>query len=600
LNQNKGRFKKIFFRILEIESKSPTKLSDSLNSSIASIILNGFVTYREQFKNFTKLAPELFRQRNWQEIQSIHRKRLQLYKDILLPLAKNCREILKEKKSDRTSWKEIKEIFSELISNRDDRELAETFFNSSIRKSFPGISIDEELMFVMENFNSCQLTENNHLFHSYPASLGLNKILRKILEDFDFGVPYLNWEQDISFLHQRIKKEILSQNKVDTSTTTQILKSVFYRNKAAYLIGRTYLENKWMPFVIPIMHGERGIFVDTLILDPNLMSGMFSFTRSYFMVEAEIPSEIVAFLNSVIPQKKIHELYNAIGFNKHGKTLFYRDFLHHLEQSQDLFIEAPGIKGLVMTVFTLPSFNIVIKLIKDHFEPPKDMTRQEVRAKYKLVSLHDRVGRMADTHEFEFFKIPIHRIHPDLIEELRNSANSLLLFKEKYLIIKHLYTERRMIPLNIYLEKCTTEHGLQISEEYGRAILQLAQANIFPGDMMTKNFGVTRQNRVIFYDYDEIEFLTSMNFRAKPKAETYEQIYAPVPWYPIEKNDVFPEDFKRWMIGRSDLKEHFITYHASLFDPLHWQNIQERIRKGELIHAFPYPEELRFRKEQII
>ena len=509
-------------------------------------------------------------------------------------------EILDEKKSDREIWKNIKAEYSELIAERSDIELAETFFNSVIRKTFPGLSIDEELMFVMESYNSCKIQNNEHLFHSYPASLGLNRIIRQILEDYDFGAPYMDKEQDVKFLVDSVKKVILTRYKIAPDTTTQILKSVFYRNKAAYLIGRTYLGHKWMPFLIPVMHGEDGVFVDTLIFDPNLMSGMFSFTRSYFIVEAEIPSEIVGFLNSVIPQKKIHEIYNALGFNKHGKTLFYRDFLHHLDQSQDEFIIAPGIKGMVMTVFTLPSFNIVIKLIKDHFEPPKEMTRQEVREKYKLVSLHDRVGRMADTHEFEYFRIPKSRINSELLKELRNTANSLLEFTDTHLIIKHLYTERKMIPLNIYLETCSTEHGLSVSEDYGRAILQLAQANIFPGDMMTKNFGVTRQKRVIFYDYDEIEFLTDMNFREKPKAETYEQIYAPEPWYSIAKNDVFPEDFKRWMIGRSDLKAHFLEYHAALFDPKHWQEIQEKIRNGELIHAYPYPEEIRFRPGQII
>lgn len=355
-----------------------------------------------------------------------------------------------------------------------------------------------------------------------------------------------------------------------------------------------------MPFIIPVLHGEKGVFVDTLIFDPNLMSSMFSFTRSYFMVEAEVPSQVVSFLSSVIPHKKVHELYNAIGFNKHGKTLFYRDFLHHIAHSEDKFEVAAGIKGMVMTVFTLPSLNIVFKMIKDHFEPPKTMTRQEVREKYKLVSLHDRVGRMADTHEFEYFKIPIERISTELMVELRKTTNSLLNISDTHLTIKHLYTERRMEPLNLFLEHCSTEEGIRAVEDYGRSILQLAQANIFPGDMMTKNFGLTRQKRVIFYDYDEIEFLTDMNFRVKPKAETYEQIYAPEPWYSIAKNDVFPEDFKRWMIGRKDLKEHFLTYHKDLFDPLHWQDVQQRITAGELIHAFPYPDEIRFRPEQMI
>jgi isocitrate dehydrogenase kinase/phosphatase len=566
-------------------------------STIPFLILIGFQTYRKLFDTNTKLAPDFFKNRDWLALQANHRQRLMLYKDLLLPLADNCSQLMGDERTNREVWKSIKSAYSDLIADRSDVELAETFFNSVIRKTFLNLTVDAELMYVMENYDSCKISEQKHLFHSYPASLGLAKIIEKILSDYDFGTPYLDKVQDSQFLIDTIKKVIFTRYKISANTTTQILKSVFYRNKAAYLIGRTYLDQKWMPFIIPIMHAEGGIFVDTLIFDPNLMSGMFSFTRSYFMVDTEVPSEIVAFLNSVIPQKKIHELYNAIGYNKHGKTLFYRDFLHHLDQSNDQFIAAPGIKGMVMTVFTLPSFNIVIKLIKDHFDPPKEMTRQEVKQKYKLVSLHDRVGRMADTHEFENFRIPKSRIHPDLLQELQNTSNSLLEWTDSELILKHLYTERKMIPLNIYLETCSTEEGRKIVEDYGRAILQLAQANIFPGDMMTKNFGVTRQKRVIFYDYDEIEFLTDMTFRAKPKAETYAQIYASEPWYSIAKNDVFPEDFKRWMIGRTDLKDHFISYHEALFDPVHWNSIKEKIKAGELIHAFPYPDEIRFRPE---
>ncbi len=567
---------------------------------IAQKIFSGFITYMESFHAYTRLAPEYFAARDWHAIQLNHKQRLRLYKDLLFPLAKTCAASLGTKSADRQSWATIKNQFANQIEGRPDVELAETFFNSVIRKSFPGLSVDEELMFVMEGHFSCPINENTDLINTYPSSLGLEKIIRQILEDYDFGAPFMDKAQDVEFLVQSVREVILSRYKVAPETTTQILKPVFYRNKAAYLIGRTYLGHKWMPFIIPVMNGPKGIFVDTLIFDPNLMSSMFSFTRSYFMVDAAVPSKIISFLNSVIPHKKIHELYNAIGFNKHGKTLLYRDFLHHLTLSGDQFAVAPGIKGMVMTVFTLPSLNLVFKLIKDHFEPPKSMTRQEVRAKYKLVSLHDRVGRMADTHEFEYFRIPMSRISEELLKELRNTVNSLLQIIDGHLIIKHLYTERKMVPLNIFLETCDTENGLRAAEDYGRAILQLAQANIFPGDMMTKNFGLTRQNRVIFYDYDEIEFLTDMNFREKPKAETYEQIYAAEPWYPIARNDVFPEDFKRWMIGRQDIKAHFLNYHSALFDPKHWKGIKERIQSGELIHAFPYPDEIRFRRDEVI
>ncbi len=566
---------------------------------VAKIILEGFESYIQSFHELTSYAPLYFKQKEWTALQQIHKRRLRLYKDQVNASLLLLIETFSEKEKTSQFWKETKNYYTRIITVRNDKELAETFFNSVIRKLNKGIKgIDEQFMFVREGYDTCELHPNENLYHSYPSKLGLQKIIHNIINEFDFGVPYLNKEKDIQFLVYAVRDIILTRYSTTEDTITQVLKSVFYRNKAAYLIGRTKVGNKWMPFIIPFLNGPNGIYVDTLIFDPATMSSLFGFTRSYFMVETKIPSQMIAFLNSVITQKKIHELYNSIGFNKHGKTEFYRDFLNHLESSSELFVEAEGIKGMVMEVFTLPSYNIVFKIIKDYFEPPKNMTRQEVRNKYKMVGLLDRVGRIADTHEFENFHFPLARIHPDLLVALKNNVNSLIKISDNELIIKHLYTERRMTPLNIYLEYCSYEEAKQAVEEYGNAILQLAQANIFPGDMMTKNFGVTRQKRVIFYDYDEIEYLTDMNFRKKPVAETYEQIYASSPWYDIAPNDVFPEDFKRFMIGREDVKDHFLDFHKELFDPLFWKNIQEKIRKGEMLHAFPYAKYIRFRPEE--
>lgn len=573
-------------------------MNKELINKTAEEIQIGYEKYIQNFKKLTKVSPLHFRSRDWSGMQETHLKRLRLYKDQVNATKNMVLALVKDCYSDYNFWKTTKEHYSKNITERKDRELAETFFNSIIRKSYPGLAINEELMFVHEGYNTCDIYSNEDLYHTYPSSLGLQKIIQKIIDDFDFETQYLNKEADIQFLVHSVREVILSRYTISEDTITQVLKSVFYRNKAAYLIGRTFVGGKWMPFIIPFLNGRKGVFVDTLIFDPKIMAHLFSFTRSYFMVEVDIPSQMIAFLHAVIPHKQIHELYNAIGFNKHGKTEFYRDFLMHLQQSEDKFVIAEGVKGMVMTVFTLPSYNIVFKMIKDYFDPPKTMTRQEVREKYKMVGLHDRVGRMADTHEFEEFHLPLDRIHPELIRELKNTVNSYLEFRNNELIIKHVYTERRMIPLNIYLEICTLEEAKQAVEEYGHAILQLAKANIFPGDMMTKNFGVTRQKRVVFYDYDEIEFLTDMNFRWKPKPETYEQIYASEPWYDIKANDVFPEDFKRFMIGRQDVREHFFEYHQNLFNPDHWISIQERILSGEWIHALPYPNEIRFRPEE--
>jgi isocitrate dehydrogenase kinase/phosphatase len=564
----------------------------------AQKILDGFDSYIIEFNLLTEKTPGLFNAKDWNGLQQNHRRRLRIYKDMVGATRQILHEILLENANSFDFWKSAKSSYSHLISNKKDKELAETFFNSVIRKIYSGLAIHEDLMFVHEGYNSCVIYPNDNLYYSYPSEWGLKKIIQTIMDDFDFGVPYLNKEEDIEFLIQSVKDVILSRYIPSPDSTTQVLKSVFYRNKGAYVIGRIKIGGKWMPFIIPFLNGPRGIFADTMIFDPNLMSGLFSFSRSYFMVKVDIPSQMISFLNAVIPNKKIHELYNAIGFNKHGKTEFYRDFLNHLDQSDDKFVLAEGVKGMVMTVFTLPSYNVVFKMIKDYFDPPKTMTRQEVREKYKMVGLHDRVGRMADTHEFEEFHLPLDRIDPVLLEELRSTVNSLLEITADELILKHVYIERRMVPLNMYLENCSTEEAKQAVEEYGNSILEMAKANIFPGDMMTKNFGVTRQKRVIFYDYDEIEFLTDMNFREKPKPETYEQIYSPEPWYDIAQNDVFPQDFKRFMIGRPDVKNHFFDFHSELFNPIHWKMIQENINSGQGVHAFSYPKKIRFRPNE--
>ncbi|MGD0042763.1 MAG: isocitrate dehydrogenase kinase/phosphatase AceK regulatory subunit, partial [Isosphaeraceae bacterium] len=125
------------------------------------------------------------------------------------------------------------------------------------------------------------------------------------------------------------------------------------------------------------------------------MSIIFSFTRSYFHVEVHRPRDLVMFLKSFMPRKPIAELYIAIGYNKHGKTELYRDLMQHIDQSTDTLDIARGDRGMVMCVFTLPSFDVVFKVIRDRFAYPKTSSRRDVMERYQLVFKHDRAGRLA-------------------------------------------------------------------------------------------------------------------------------------------------------------------------------------------------------------
>jgi isocitrate dehydrogenase kinase/phosphatase len=414
--------------------------------------------------------------------------------------------------------------------------------------------------------------------------------------DYAWQCPFANLERDVEHVIGAVLRQMGGKLvAAETNLQVQVLHSAFYRNKAAYIVGKTINGDYEYPFVVPVLHDSKGrLYLDAILLDPAQIRTLFSLSRAYFMVDMEVPSAYIKFLSGLMPHKPEAEIYTMLGLGKQGKTMFFRDLMHHLRHSQDRFIIAPGIPGMVMSVFTLPSFPYVFKVIRDVFAPAKDVDHATVKAKYVLVKQHDRVGRMADTLEFSNVALPKARFSAELLEELRKECASLLEENESEIVIRHLYIERRMKPLNLYLDSADEEKREAAVREYGDAIKELAYANIFPGDMLFKNFGVTRFGRVVFYDYDEIEYMTDCNFRRIPPAPNPEAEMSGEPWYSVARNDVFPEEFGTFLLGNPDTRRVFMKHHADLLEPDFWQRTRQKILDGYVPDFFPYPEEMRF------
>lgn len=562
----------------------------------AYLILDAYIRYYHQFKRITKRAKIRFEHRDWAGIQDDARQRISLYRQSVGDTTEQVLSFLGERAHDSGLWHSLKEMFLEEISNFNTRNIAETYYNSIFRHSHKGLSVDEELMFVHATATYREFRSTAPIFYTFFLTRPMDLTIRQIFSYYTWDAPFEDQERDIRYLADTLEKKLLKGQHFSRQSRIEMLKSVFYRNKGAYLVGRLVLDDKMHPFVIPLLHEENGIYADALLLQYNDVSSIFSYNRTYFLVDTDIASEMVDFMRTILPTKSLGELYNSIGFEKHGKTVLYRDFLRHLDRSVDKFCIAPGIKGMVMSVFHLPSYPMVFKVIKDRFPAPKDVTEQQVKEKYQIVSMHDRVGRMADSHMFENFVFELDRFSEELISELQEVAPSKIHIEGNKLEIRHLYIEKKMIPLNLYLESATLDEAEEVINEYGNAIKQMAAVNIFPGDMLLKNFGVTRLKRVVFYDYDEIGYLTEYNFRKIPEARSYEEELSGEPWYSVGPNDVFPEEFPRFLIGRPDIREMFLKKHADLFDSKFWINMQELLRRGEIIDVFPYRRRLRFRK----
>jgi isocitrate dehydrogenase kinase/phosphatase len=573
---------------------------NAIATQIANALIEGFNKHYRLFRATSAEAKKRFENAEWALVQEAVKNRIQFYDDRVDETVERLRREFQAETLNMDTWEQVKLYYIGLLLNHKQPELAETFFNSVGCKILHRNYFRNDFIFVRPAISTENIESEPPTYRSYyPRDRHLRDTLRKIVDDFRFQLPFADLERDLVHVYQAVRRHLGGWPQREPNLQIQVLYSPFYRNKAAYLIGKALNGNQEIPFTVPVLHDENGnLYLDTIILDAWRIGVLFSLNRAYFMVDMEVPSGYVQFLRSIMPGKPRSELYTMLGLGKQGKTMFFRDLIYHLHHSADNFIVAPGIRGMVMLVFTLPSFPYVFKVIKDVFAPSKDVDHDTVRRKYLLVKQVDRVGRMADTLEFSYAALPKNRFDPALLEELRREAPSLVEEDDNdHIIIKHLYIERRMEPLNIHLEKTqrtdpvALEHAIK---DYGDAIRELAAANIFPGDMLWKNFGITRYGRVVFYDYDEIEYMTDCNFRKIPPAPYPEMEMSGEVWYSVARNDIFPEEFETFLLGSEIVREVFLRHHRDLLSADFWKATQEKIRAGVVEDFFPYPLAMRF------
>jgi isocitrate dehydrogenase kinase/phosphatase len=563
---------------------------------VAYTILQGFDAQYGRFLEMTAGAQQRFEEADWPGIQAAMKQRIHLYDHHVVLAVELIRRMAGSLCQDAGFLSRVKDHYTTLLPNYPRFEIAESFFNSVYCRLSDHHDLTPDKMFV---FSSQPEHRQRHLprpvSRNFPLASGVKERLRVIIRNSPLRLPWEDLPRDIidiaAALDERFGKDALK------SGVLEIYNEVFYRNKSAWIVGKLRLPDSVHPFLLPICRTDSGeLYVDACLTEFRDASIVFGFNRAYFMVYAPLPAATVEWLREILPRKTTAELYTAIGCQKHGKTEYHREYLHHLAQTDDQFVTAPGTRGMVMLVFMLPSYDVVFKVIKDRFAPQKNVDAARVRACYQLVKEHDRVGRMADTQEYENFAIEKHRISDELMAELKREIPEKLDDLGDRISIRHLYIEQRMTPLNLYLDQVDEAASLDVIDDYGVAIRQLACANIFPGDMLLKNFGVTKYGRIVFYDYDEIRYMTEMNFRAIPPPRYPEDELAGEPWYSVAENDVFPEEFRQFLFSDTSLRQAFERHHEDIFNPGYWKGLQQRIRDGAIEDFFAYRREQRFRQ----
>ena len=569
---------------------------DALVEECAAALVQNFADYNAEFRAITRRAPQRFEARDWRGSQRDAVERIELYDKCVTRAVTHMRERLGEDAIERALWSSIKRRFTELIDELPDLEFDKTFFNSVTRQTFGTIGVDAAVEFIALDLNPIGRITTAIETNVYGNRGSLELLFEEVLADFRFRTPYLDFDRSVRIITNEVRAHCDVMGEADSDASrpplqveqVELVRAPFFQMTRAYLVGRISGKGWMLPFVLALKNTESGVLIDAIMMDEASVSILFSFTRSYFHCDLPHVGQAVVFLKTILPRKPVSELYTVLGRAKQGKTERYRELFRHLQQSTDQFVHAPGDRGLVMICFTLPSFDVVFKIIRDRFAYPKNVLREEVLKKYELVFKHDRAGRLVDAQEFKRLQFPTARFSDEVIAELKSEAAGTVRFEDDQLVIGHMYIERRMTPLNLYIRNASREDAERAVLDYGQCIRDLAVTNIFAGDLLLKNFGVTRHGRVIFYDYDELCAVTDCRFRDVPQAQNEEDEMRAEAWFHVNENDVFPETFMQFLGFDPQLKEAFLKVHGEIMTADWWRGIQARLTEGEVLEVLPY------------
>jgi isocitrate dehydrogenase kinase/phosphatase len=569
--------------------QSAPQITDSRLAALCSEqVRQAFLEYQTEFQEISRRARQRFLERDWQGSYDDASQRLHLYSEQLNELTRTLQSMMGRRFEERQVWVAIKAVYSSLIAQNPEWEIAESFFNSVTRRVFATEGVDQSIEFVDPDFEAPPTSTTYELLRRHHGK-DLKVLLTAALTDGPAGGFDPSLWDCLEKQVEEASKRVLTALGTSDEYTLEMVSTAFFRGRGVYLVGRVERDGVQLPLALCLRHeSERGISLDAVLAEELALSILFSYTRAYFRVDVECPYELVRQLRVLLPRKPLGDLYNAIGYHRHGKTELYRDFVAHLRQSNQRFVAAEGTRGMVMSVFTLPSYDVVFKLIKDRFDYPKEASRSDVEQRYRLVFEHDRAGRLVEAHEFEHLRIPKNLFDEGLLNTLLRDAGETVRLDGEDVLIAHAYVERRVRPLNLFLNEAEEAASIAAALDYGQSLKDLARSNIFAGDLLTKNFGVTRTGRVVFYDYDELCFITDCNFRDLPQPQTPEQEMAAEPWYSVRENDIFPEEFKKFLAFPAPARAAFYEEHGDLFTADYWRQIQAKLRAGEIPEVFPY------------
>ena len=579
---------------------APSTSADPLVHRAAARVLDAYEDYEARFGDLTRRARRRFERRDWQGAQADAVARIDLQDSFLGEALGRFEALAGERMRSRQFWAAVRACYGGMTAGRHDAALARTLFNSMSRRFFLTAGVAPALEFHDPGDGAAGDPECPGELRPLPEGGSGFERWRDALRAR--GFRHRDLDADARAIADAIDARLGLAGPAGTSPDRahrgdpdiHLLDTVFYRERRAYLVGRVQAADDPRPLVVALLNDADGVRADAVLVERARVSMLFGYARSWFHADLKRVGDVVAFLHALLPGKPVSELYSVLGRGKQGKTERFREIQRHFAAHPDeQLVRADGVRGMVMAVFTPRDLPVVFKLIRDRFAEPKDSVRADIEAKYRLVARRDRVGRLVEAQEFQRLRFPRAAFEPDLLRELLEGCTESVATEGDAVLLRHCYVERRLRPLDLFAREAPEDEARRAVLDYGQAITDLARSGIFPGDLLLKNFGVSRHGRALFYDFDELCLLEEVNFRDLPEAREEDETRPLEDWLYARSNDVFPALFPSFLGLPPTLKQALLEAHPGIFEAGWWRGVQARLRGGGYLDVPPYPNSAR-------
>ena len=544
-----------------------------MTTEVVEVLINDFNYFNSQYNSFTRSSKQRFQSLQWHEQRLAMQQRMALHEN---SIDRTVASLKKNNNFNNTNWKEVSRLFVTVYRDHLWYPIAISYYNSVLRQAYSSSAAPFTIALP-------SLSTYSQLPTVYSVKEDIRTAILQALKELDFNVPFLNVFNDVKQIVDLISRSI--EGKIES---LELNKNLFYRNKHAYAIGSVTSKGCKHPLALAMVNTEHGVSLKAVLLSEEEIKNIFAFSRSYFLIDSESPVGTLNFLMTTLPSKPKAQLLINMGFQELGKECLLQQLSIEIHTSDHKFDFAPGIPGMVMIVFYHPNSNYVFKVVRNNIKPPKNTSEKEVIEKYRFVAQHDRAGRMADVQHFKNLALPADTFSEKLKTDLLSEAADSVQLVNGHLVFSNLFIERKLVPLNLFILDHSQNENKEAILDYGNSIKEMVMTNIFPGDLLMKNFGVTDEGKVVFYDYDEVVALSDCRFKRLRKPTYDEEVFELEYAEPVLDGDVFPEELVKFLVPQGELRDCFLAKHSELFTVEFWDYWKEFHLRGAFIDLQPY------------